>query len=182
MSGKTERAVMAAVVVVGGLAGVAIAGVPEIGSADPIPVETATTSTSEPTTIGADATTTSSTSPALPSTSTTSTTEPQLVLRPASEVRVLVANGTTVAGAAARLTETVADIGHPTLEPLSTRSYPDSEIWYVDGYEPEAINLAAILGVFPDRVVPMPADPGFNVGDAHLVVIVGPALAEQDGE
>lgn len=169
----------AAIIIVGTAAGFAIAGVPELG-AGPQPVQVATDPAAETTT--ADTTTTSTTLPELTTTTadtTTTTTLPEPQVRPTTEVTVLVANGTAVPGAAGRLTDELAEQGHPTLTPTSTSAFEVSEVWFVDDFGPEAADLAERLGVFPENVRLMPDDPGFTVGQANVIVIVGPELAEE---
>jgi hypothetical protein len=184
MSAKVERTAMAAIVAVGGLAGVAIAGIPQLGSDDRVTVQIAGPESPEPEDIGTAAAeslesstiTTSSTTTTSPPT-TTSTTDPPVATRAPAEVPVLVANGTRVAGAAARLSERIAVIGHPTLEPLSTRSASDSEVWFADGYELEAADLAGVLGLSLEFVRPIPDNLSFDPSGAALVVVIGPELA-----
>lgn len=193
MSRRTEIGLWAGLVVVAALAGLAIAGMPQLG-AGPDPAHVATPSTVTDTagedsisdgTVDDGAVTTSTPSDSTsaptsaPSTSTTTTTTTAIPqARPATEVSVLVLNGTRVNGAAGRLTETLAGQGHPTLTPTSTRAYDASEVWFTGNYGPEAAELAQRLGVFPENVRVMPDDAGVTVGSANVIVVVGPDLAE----
>ena len=108
-------------------------------------------------------------------------TDTPSILHPPGEVRVLVANGTTVAGAAGRTADQLqADRGYNSLTPTNTTagtSVESSSIYYAPGYELDARQIAQILNAAPDAVAPMPADP--PVGDlleAHVLVVLGPDL------
>lgn len=180
MNRRTEIGLWLTVIALAAAAGLAIAGVPRFGGdkaqavATPQTVDTVTSSTSTPDTTSTTSTSTTSTRP----TTTTELAEPEL--RPNEQVTVLVVNGTTVAGAAGRLTMTLADQGHPTLTPTSTRSYSASEVWFTGDFGPEAADVAERLGVFPENVMAMPDNTGITVGSAAVIVIVGPDLADED--
>lgn len=165
----------AALVILGTVAGLTIAGMPELG-AGPNPVQVATETTDTTTTT----TTTSTTLPARSTTTAeaTTTTQAPPAPRATTEVTVLVANGTQVPGAAGRLTDLLAEHGHPTLTPITISAFDVSELWFVDDFGPEAAVLAERLGVFPENVRRVPDDPGFAVGEADVIAIVGPELAD----
>ena len=161
--------------------GVAIAGFPDLGASDSAegPAVTTTTTTTTTTT----STTTTTTEPeGEPETTTTTEPEPEPEpepeVRPVGEVTVLVANSTDVVGAAGRVTVTLTAEGYPTLTPATISGFDRSEIWFAEGYGAEAVRLAERLGIFPEDVGPVPGNPGFAVGGAALVVILGPGLAE----
>lgn len=182
MSRRSEIGLWAGLVMLAALAGVAIAGVPQIG-AGPEPLDVATLPNGEADESDGSAggevivpTTTSTTTSSTTSTTTTSTV-PEV--RAPEEVSVLVANGTSVPGAAGRLSDTLAEDGHPTLTPTSTRAYETSEVWFTGDYGPEAAELAERLGIFPENVMLMPDDAELAVGSANVIVIVGPELAEE---
>ena len=103
------------------------------------------------------------------------------ILHPPTEVRVLVANGTTVAGAAGRISEGLqTGDGYNTLTPTNTTAGANVEasaIYYAPGYELDARQIALTLNAAPGAVAPLPADP--PVGDlleAHVLVVLGPDL------
>lgn len=188
MSRRSEIGLWIGLVVLAGLTGLAIAGVPELGAgSEPVRVATppADTDPDDTDTGGLDgdpfgddetvAPATSSTSTS--STTTTSTTTPEL--RDVSEVTVLVVNGTTVAGAARRLSDSLVDQGYNTLTPTSTRAYDTNQVWFTGDYGPEAAALAEQLDVFPENVMLMPDDADITIGSANVIVIVGPGLAEE---
>ena len=108
-------------------------------------------------------------------------TDTPSILHPPAEVRVLVANGTTVAGAAGQTSNQLqSDRGYNGLTPTNTTagvSIDASSIYYAPGYELDARQIAQILNAAPEAVAPMPADP--PVGDlqeAHVLVVLGPDL------
>jgi hypothetical protein len=187
MMRRTEMGVTIALVVLGALAGLAIAGLPDRGGG-PNPIRVITNGGDAPDgddegddeAAGGDDTTTTTVAE-----TTTTTTEPPPeteppppVLRPIEDVVVLVANGTPVVGAAGRVTEQLAAEGHPTRTPTSTGARDVTEIWHVDAYGPDAAAVAERLGVPPEQVMAMPPEPPLDPGDAHVVVIIGPELAE----
>ncbi len=182
MTRRTEIGLWVSLIALAAVAGIAIAGVPQLGASDdpqavatPPAIETTEPGDTDDSMPGLDTTTTTST------TRPTTTTAPEVPeLRPNSEVTVLVVNGTTVPGAAGRLADQLSDEGYPNLTPTSTRSYQASEVWFTGDFGPEAAELAERLGVFPENVMAMPADPGITVGSAEVIVIVGPDLAEEE--
>lgn len=112
---------------------------------------------------------------------TDDSTDTPSILHPPAEVRVLVANGTTVAGAAGQTSNQLqTDRGYNGLTPTNTTagvSIDSSSIYYAPGYELDARQIAQILNAAPEAVAPMPADP--PVGDlqeAHVLVVLGPDL------
>lgn len=182
MHRRLELSLWAAVAVVGIGAGLLIAGAPDLGADEGTPAELIATdgpgaAEADPTTTTTEATTT--TAPTTTSTTepTTTTTEAPFV-RPREAVPVLVANGTSVVGAAGRLSDRLEAEGHPTLTPVTTGAYEASEVWFVDDYGAEAADLAERLEVFPENVGVVPESFGFALGEARLVVVMGPDLAE----
>lgn len=98
------------------------------------------------------------------------------ILHPPAEVRVLVANGSSVSGAAGAVTDQLmSDRGYmgltPTnaLEPAST-----SRAYYARAYELDARQIAQILDVPQDVVQPMPENPPVtDLAGAHVLVVLG---------
>jgi hypothetical protein len=187
MNRRTELGLWVALITVSTVAGVAIAGVPDLGAGNEpvVVVGSPDTESAVPAddTVGAPspmATTTSLAPPAESTTSTTTTTTttlPEPELRANGEVTVLVVNGTSVVGAAGRLSDRLAADGHPTLTPTSTRSFDVSEVWFTADYGPEAAELAERIGVFPENVRLIPDNAGVSVGSANVIVVIGPDLA-----
>jgi hypothetical protein len=99
------------------------------------------------------------------------------ILHPAAEVRVLVANGTTVAGAAGRADDALeAAKGYGGPEPTNTTAPAEATIiYYEPGYELDARQIAKILNAAPTAVAPMPAEPPVDdLAEAHVLVVIGP--------
>ena len=98
------------------------------------------------------------------------------ILHPANEVRVLVANGTGVAGAASRVRDSlVAASGYGTLTPTNTTSTADATIiYYAPGYELDARQIAKTLNAAPEAVGPVPAEvPVGDLLEADVLVVIG---------
>lgn len=112
-------------------------------------------------------------------TDTTATTDASAP-RPPGEVTVLVANGSGVAGAAARFTEQVAASGYVTAEPANMRGGARADasvVYYTEGYEAEAAALAATLSPVP-VVEPLPEPaPVDDLRGAAVLLVLGPDLA-----
>ena len=125
-----------------------------------VPTTTTTllTTTSSPTT----ASTTAST------TTTTSATTTTVALKDPSEIRVRVLNGVGIAGLASEISSELQALGYEVLEPGNYPILPQSRVWYAEGFEGEALQLAA---EFPDARVE-PADADLDV-DGDIVVVLG---------
>jgi len=129
------------------------------------------------------ASTSSTGSPAVATPSTTTTTTrpvPTTTTIPAKRVPVMVANATTVPGAAAAVSAKLEPGGWDLLPPVdATAQLPTSSVYYLAGFEPEAKSIATTLGL-PDSVV-LPyttSAPISSIGAAQVLVMVGPALAD----
>jgi hypothetical protein len=109
--------------------------------------------------------------------------------KPPAEVRVLVANGTSINGAAGVATDKLIARNYATLTPTNAESVESTTIYYEEGYEADALLIAEYLSAQPSQVAPMPAtDPGgVDRRGANIVVILGsdevtqPAEAEPTG-
>lgn len=101
-------------------------------------------------------------------------------LRPAAEVKVLVANGSGVQGAAGAQTDSLTTLGYTTGSPTDANAdVTTSVIYFVAGYQPEAAALAESLTLDPATAVvalPTPA-PVDDTQEAQLVLVLGPDLA-----
>lgn len=104
----------------------------------------------------------------------TSTSTSQVGIRPPSEVRVLVANGAGVPGAAGTRSDALAAAGYTTLEPANAAPVPATQVLYVEGYQGEAGQIATVLGAAPTAVQPLPDPPPVDPLDAHVVIVLGP--------
>ena len=110
--------------------------------------------------------------------STDGGTDPPNILHPPAEVRVLVANGTSVAGAAGRVTDVLAARNYGTLTPTNTTEPLDATVvYYEPGYELDARQIAQIIEAPPESVAPMPENPPVeDLNEAHVLVGLGPDL------
>ena len=103
------------------------------------------------------------------------------VLHPAAEVRVLVANGTDVTGAAGATLDTlVASEGYngvQAVNDLSDLILEMTYVYYSQGYELDARKVQMIINADSDYVLPMPAElPIEDLLDANVLVHVGADL------
>ena len=118
-----------------------------------------------PTTTAAPASTTTK-----PSTTTTV---------PRSQIKVQVANASTVAGAATKITQQLQTLGWNTLPPVNaTAQSPASKVYYAQGRQAAATEIASELKLPASSVAPLTTSvpvPG-AAGD-DVVVLVGPELA-----
>ena len=110
------------------------------------------------------------------SSSTTVTTPP----RSPSAVKVLVANGSDVNGAAGAQTDALEALGYVTADPTNTdQKVQTTVVYYTDDFQAEAEVLAEALGVDPATAVqplPTPA-PVPDLQLSQIVVVVGPDIA-----
>ncbi len=91
-----------------------------------------------------------------------------------SEVRVLVANGTSLCGAAGRLATSLSAQGFNVLPPTNADNPADaSAVYYVEGYGADGAVLASLLQVDSSRVLPMPSSPPTAPGGAHVLLHIG---------
>jgi hypothetical protein len=106
----------------------------------------------------------------------TTTTTPA---RPASAVKVLVANGSSVRGLAGVTATRLHTAGYNTLNVVNaTRQVTTTVVYYTAGYQLEAGVLAQVLGVPATSVLAMATPPPvINLGTANVLVIAGPELA-----
>lgn len=182
-------------------AGVAIAGLPDntpanatitpttiAGASDTTTPETAPADTTAPTT-AVETTTPETTQPAAttppttaPETTVPTTTEPDTGgsvpadLPDRSELSVIAANGSNVAGAAARLAATLEEIGYVDVQLRNgTTFFEFTTVYYSAGFEESALRLAEDLDLLPDFVAPIEDAP--NVTDLpdefDLLVYIG---------
>ena len=147
----------------------------------PAPAEGAPTDEAAPATTptgGQEATTGTTAVPAAPgqSAETDPAADPLVTLRPPAEVRVLVLNGGGPQGIAARGTEMLQGQSYITAAPQNASANGPSTIHYADGYEAEALAVAAVFGPGIDALV-QPLDPANPpIGDiqgASVIVVIG---------
>lgn len=114
-----------------------------------------------------------------PSTSTS-------VLHPPAEVRVLVANGTDVTGAAGATLDTlVANAGYNgvgAVNDLGEEVLLETYIYYSQGYDLDAQNVRLIINADSSNVLPLPEIlPIDDLSDANVLVHVGADLFPDQG-
>ena len=91
-----------------------------------------------------------------------------------SEVRVLVANGTSLCGAAGRIATSLSAQGFNVQPPTNANNPADaSAVYYVEGYGADGGVVASLLQVNSSRVLPMPSSPPTAPGDAHVLLHIG---------
>lgn len=108
-------------------------------------------------------------------------------LRPAREVRVVVVNGTTTKGAAAKVSDPLnKTAGYNTLRPAdgtaAVKAAPPKTtlVYFTTGYEREAKAIAGFLGLGAKAVAMLPTPPPAapaDLNNANVVVLVGADLA-----
>ena len=108
------------------------------------------------------------------------------VLHPPAEVRVLVANGTDVTGAAGATLDTlVANAGYNgvgAVNDLGEEVLLETFIYYAQGYDLDAQNVRLIINGDSSNVLPLPETlPIDDLSDANLLVHVGADLFPDQG-
>jgi len=109
---------------------------------------------------------------AVPTTTTTTGPNP--------DVKVVVANGGTVTGAAAFFTAKLDAKGWSTMTPTNATSVSASALYYAPGDQGPADTIAVSLGLSPTVVHPIATvTPATGITGADVVLIVGPDLSAQ---
>lgn len=121
---------------------------------------------------------------------TTSIPRVTTTTRPASAVKVLVANGTTTNGVAGNAQRLIAQSGYNALAavdatPAAKAARRQTIVYYAAGYDAEARRIGQLLGLGPNLppVSPMPAPlPVADLKAANVLVLIGPDyVAKQSG-
>jgi len=110
------------------------------------------------------------------------TTETTVAARTPDQVPTIVLNGSGVSGAAGNYSEVLAAAGYQLTNPTGGnvdegKNVPTTQILFAEGFELEAMAVAAAIGA--PNIVPAPlgdTPPGTIVG-ASVVVVLGPDLA-----
>jgi hypothetical protein len=118
----------------------------------------------------------SSKTPVVPPGTTTTTT----AIRPAADVKVLVANASSVRGLAGLVAAKLHTAGYNTLAVVNaTQQLTASVIYYQPGYQREADGVAQTLGLAATTVKPTVSPPPVtNLSTANVLVVAGPDLAQ----
>jgi cytoskeletal protein RodZ len=179
-------------------AGVAIAGLPDNTSVDATIVPPATTTTTTTTEVPAPTTTVApttvpettepeTTEPETTEPETTETTEPETTapettdsvpgeLPERSDLIVVAANGSNVAGAAQRMATRLEEIGYVDVAQLNGSDIVEfSVVYYAEGFEEAALRLAEELDLLDVFVAPLEEAPAVAdlPDDVELLVYVG---------
>jgi len=149
---------------------------PSTTSTAPVVTTTAPTVT----TTEADTTETSTTADSSSVTTTAPAVAPIASLRPPAEVKVVVANGSGVSGAAGAAKGALTTAGYVAeAKNAVTASTELSAVYYVDGYQGEATAVAELLGGTTALLRAAPADPlaliksPAGLEDFQIFVILG---------
>jgi hypothetical protein len=129
-----------------------------------------------------------STSPVATNTNTSSTvkrnetsTTPTSVAQPhdPAAVKVLVLNGSGKSGIAKAGADQLKAANYTTLDPANaatSKAIATSVVYFTPGYDADAQQIAAKLGLSPSAVQPLPSPPPPEIGDprdANIVVLIG---------
>ena len=98
---------------------------------------------------------------------------------PPSAVKVIVANGSSVKGLAAKTKTTLAGAGYTNVTATDTTAgakVTSSLVYFAAGADADAKAVARAAGFSTDRVAPLPAGqvPVSPIGDARVIVLLGP--------
>jgi hypothetical protein len=175
------------VAVISALAGVAIAGPPNSVGSDATIAIPATTAAPTSTIAGADVTTTTEvvttttevvdtvpvTNPAETSTTVqaaaTTTTEPPVVR---ADVVIVAINGAGASGLAGRTRDELISLGYGKARSEDGTSIVDeTKVYYFDGFEREAADVALVLELDASRVQPVFGSPDFSYLEGDQVSV-----------
>ena len=106
--------------------------------------------------------------------------------RDPSEVIPLVLNGSGVSGAASRVRDALVSLNYTPRSPDNTAErVAQTAVYHLEGWQPEAMQLADDLGVDRSLVTLMPDPPpyGADLGAAQILIILGEdgAIAQAGG-
>ncbi len=136
-------------------------------------------SSSPPTTSAGGAVTSVSTNTTAAGGSTESTAATTPSTRPANQVKVFVANGAGIQGAAGKAVETLTPLGYVAVAGNSPNRVQTTTVYYTEGYQAEAQGVAAALGAPAASVQPMPTPPPIaDIQGAQVLVVLGPDVAK----
>lgn len=98
--------------------------------------------------------------------------------RPPSEVKVLVANGSEVNGAAGAQADALEALGYVTGNPANAELVPATVVYFTPGYQAEAEELATAIDAAAAAVTALPTPaPVADMQLSNVLVVVGPDLA-----
>jgi hypothetical protein len=94
-----------------------------------------------------------------------------------SQVAVVAANGAGVSGLAGQTADFLATQGYTnTAATDAVSDTAQTVVYYVDGFQPNAVSIAGALGLPQTQVQPLPAEPvaGDQPDTTAVVVLIGP--------
>ncbi|MDA3040046.1 MAG: LytR C-terminal domain-containing protein [Actinomycetota bacterium] len=89
------------------------------------------------------------------------------------QVIVRVGNGASRNGIATVGTNLVSGAGYAILGPKNAPATSQSIVYYLEGYQADAVEVARLLSIPATQIAPMPTDPVIQVAEAHLLAIIG---------
>jgi hypothetical protein len=112
-----------------------------------------------------------------------STSATTAAARPPSSVKVLVANGTDIAGLAGRVATKLRVAGYDTLASTNASvKVQATSVYYAPGYQADAEAVATAIGAPPGAVKAIPAQlPVGSLSGANVLVIAGPDISAPAG-
>lgn len=101
-----------------------------------------------------------------------------------ADVVVVVANGSGISGLAGRTSDELRALGYQTLEPANVdEGAITTSVYFVEGSEPAAVEVAASLNLPATAVKPLPApSPVASLGEAVVLVVLGADFTSAAGE
>lgn len=120
----------------------------------------------------AETTTTTAGGEAPPPTTTAAPTTTTAAPRPPAQVRVVVLNGSGVAGAAGAMTTTLRNAGYQMDPAADAQRRVGTVVYFKEGYQAEAAAIIPVLGR-PATAEPLPSPAPAGTGTANLVVVLG---------
>lgn len=111
------------------------------------------------------------------SSSTTSTTELTTSSAPPinlpNEVTVIVANAARISGIAGKGSALLKDISYNVVGATNANTVAQSIVYYTEGHEGDAAQVAALLQMAETSIAPLPASISFDTKGAMLAVVIG---------
>jgi hypothetical protein len=115
---------------------------------------------------------------------TTTTTVAPTTTQPAhapKDVKVIVANASTVKGAAGGGRTALLAAQYNVLAPANSAPVADSAVYFTPGYDRDALAIAGVLQLPATTVKPLPSPAPFDIKGANVVVVLGADAAPRFG-